>query len=175
MGRTNSILAWIHVSLLIAFVPLSSNSYRSATTISAVKLYEIKALSLSKDVAYESINLSILSVTEVCVGSLTTSLPPLRRLFENWLNRILPESMCTRPRTNAHSYALPDYASNLDTRQGKQGDHVSDDSSEKTILPDAGSFDAHTAQSKSGEIKKTTHVSLTVGDAKPASENDDWA
>ncbi|KAF1345610.1 hypothetical protein EJ07DRAFT_170007 [Lizonia empirigonia] len=63
-----------------------------ATIISAVKLYEIKALNESADVPYESVNLSILSVTEVFVGTLTASLPPLRLLFESLLNKILPES-----------------------------------------------------------------------------------
>ena len=96
-------------------------------------------------------------------------------MFENWLNRILPESMSARPRTNAHSYALPDYASNLNTRRYKRGDHEFDDSSEKTILPDAGGSNTTFTPGKSGEIMRTTHVSLTVDNAKPPSRSDEWA
>ncbi|KZM28161.1 uncharacterized protein EKO05_0005837 [Ascochyta rabiei] len=146
------------------------------TVISGVKLYEIKALSESKDVAYESVNLSILSVSEVLVGSLTASLPPLRRLFENFLNRILSESvMGTNRRTMGNSYVLPDYDSKTNTRRVKQEEHESDDSSEKTILPDAAGSNAHIVEGKAGEIMRTTHVSLTVDDTKPHSRNEDWA
>jgi hypothetical protein len=130
----------------------------------------------SKDVPYESINLSILSVTEVMVGTLTASLPPLRRAFENTLNRILPESVIRSSRkTMANSYVLPDYGDNLNTRRSKRDDHESDDSSEKTILQDAENPGMHVMPGKSGEIVRTTHVSLTIDNTKSHSRNEDWA
>ena len=134
----------------------------------------------SKDVPYESVQLSILSVTEVLVGTLTASLPPLRRLFENLLNKVFPESvMGTRGRTHMNSFVLPEYATNVNTRRmTRREDHDCDDnSSEKTILPDATGSSTHVAQGKSGEIVRTTHVSLTVDDTKPDpnSRLEDWA
>lgn len=157
----------------------SSDIPHRTTTISIFKLYEIKALNESHDVSYESINLSILSVTEVLVGSLTASLPPLRRLFESISNRILPDSVLgTRGRSNMNSYVLPDYnGSALNTRRSKRGDHESDDSSERTILPDAGGSHIQIVQGKSGEIMRTTRVSLTVDNTEPKSKSrsEDWA
>ena len=155
-----------------------SDASHRATIISAVKLYEIKALNESKDVAYESVNLSIFSVAEVLVGALTSSLPPLRRLFENTLNRILPDSiMGSRGRSHMNSYVLPEYNSHLDTGRPKRQDHESDDGSEKTILPYAAGSNTHVMQGKSGEIVRTTHVSLTVDNKKPhtTSRSEDWA
>lgn len=150
--------------------------YYRTTTISAVKLYEIKALDESEDFTYESINLSVLSVAEVFVGALTTSLPPLRRAFENVLNRILPESVLgTDRRPNANSYRLPEYRSNHDTRRSKREDHDWDDNSEKTILSDAGGPNGHVVQGKSSDIVRTTHLSLTVDKTKPPGRNEDWA
>ena len=71
----------------------------------------------SKDIPYESVNLSIFSVSEVLVGTLTARLPPLRRLFENLLNKLLPESLASsKGRTHMNSYVLPDYSSHRETR-----------------------------------------------------------
>lgn len=92
MGGTGSVFVWINVSGHPFSQEIRLNADYSATIISAVKLYEIKALNNSKDVPYESVNLLILLVTEVFVGTLTASLPPLRLLFENLPNKILPES-----------------------------------------------------------------------------------
>ncbi|KAF9700594.1 hypothetical protein EKO04_001435 [Ascochyta lentis] len=145
------------------------------TVISAVKLYEIKALNESRDMSYQGVNLAILSVTEVLVGSLTASLPPLRRLFENFLSRILPESVKgSSRRTMGNSYVLPEFG-NMNTKRTKREDHESDDSSEKTILPGALGSSTNIEQGKSGEIMRTTHVSLTVDDTKPHPRNEEWA
>lgn len=131
----------------------------------------------SRDVSYESVNLSILSVTEVLVGSLTASLPPLRRLFENMLNRLMPNSvMATRGRSNINSYVLPEYNGiALNTRESRH--HESDNSSERTILADGEATHTQVVQGKSGEIIRMTHVSLTVDERepKPKSRNEDWA
>lgn len=157
-------------------VCLASNIQARTTVISAVKLYEIKALNASKDVPYESITLSVLSVAEVLVGALTSSLPPLRHLFETTLNKVLPESVLgARGRTNGNSYALPSYSSNLNTRRSRRGDHESDNGSEKTILQEAAGSNTQVIQGKTGEIMRTTHVSLTVDNTEPRSRNEDWA
>ncbi|KAF2448078.1 hypothetical protein P171DRAFT_452095 [Karstenula rhodostoma CBS 690.94] len=62
------------------------------TSISALKLYEMKSLYASSDPTYASVNLSIFAVSEVFVGAFTASLPPLRKTFETLLRRVLPES-----------------------------------------------------------------------------------
>lgn len=155
-----------------------SDECHSTTIISAVKLYEIKALNASKDAPYESVNLSILSVTEVLVGTLTASLPPLRRLFENLLNRFFPESvLSTRGRSHMNSFVLPDYNSHKDSRRLRGGDPDCDDNSEKTILPDGGCSNTTVAQGKNGEIVRTTHVSLTVDHTKQHTNfrTEEWA
>lgn len=75
-----------------------------------------------------------------------------------------------------NSYVLPDYnGSALNTR--KSSHHESDDSSERTILADGGAAHTQVVQGKSGEIMRTTHVSLTVDETepKPKSRNEDWA
>ncbi|KAK7181587.1 hypothetical protein DPSP01_011409 [Paraphaeosphaeria sporulosa] len=63
------------------------------TSISALKLYEMKSLNASTDPTYTSVNLSIFAVSEVFVGAFTASLPPLRKTFETLLRRVLPESV----------------------------------------------------------------------------------
>ncbi|KAF1343466.1 hypothetical protein EJ07DRAFT_170203 [Lizonia empirigonia] len=108
-----------------------------ATIISAVKLYEIKALNESADVPYESVNLSILSVTEVF----------------SLLNKILPESAASiRGNSHMNKYVLSNYGSNPRTKPG-----FDDGSSEQAIiLPDPQ------GSAKKGHILRTTHVRMTV-------------
>lgn len=147
--------------------------------MSAFKLYEIKALAESRDIAYESVNLSILSVTEVLVGTLTASLPPLRRLFENMLSKVLPDSIIGTKNSSKviPSYVLPDYTNHSKIRRTRRDEHDCDDNSEKTILADVAHSEGHIVQGKSGEIVRTTHVTLTVDNVKPHSNHrsEDWA
>lgn len=103
------------------------------------------------DVGYRSVNLSILSVTEVFVGTLTTSLPPLRRLFENLLSKL------TQREPPAHS----DAPSRGITKRKKEVD-CDDSDSERAILEDP----PISVPSKS--IKKTTNILMTVVSAPPA-------
>ncbi|KAJ4989716.1 hypothetical protein SVAN01_04746 [Stagonosporopsis vannaccii] len=148
------------------------------TIISAFKLYEIKALAESHDIGYESVNLSILSVSEVLVGTLTASLPPLRRLFENTLSKFMPDSvMGTKDRSQAMpSYVLPEY-SLKNPIQAKRDNHDCDDNSEKTILADVAGSSTYVEQGRSREILRTTHVSLSVNNIQPTSipRTEDWA
>jgi hypothetical protein len=156
----------------------SVDTSHSAALISALKLYEIKALNESRDIPYESVNLSIFSVSEVLVGTLTASFPPLRKLFENLLNKVLPESLVSsKRRTHMNSYVLPDYSSHRETRRPRRGDPDCDDHSEKTILPDASASSTHIVTGKSGEIVRTTQVTLTVDDQEPESKprREEWA
>jgi hypothetical protein len=91
----------------------------------------------------------------------------------------MPNSvMATKGRSNMNSYVLPDYnGSALNTRKSRRADDDSDDSSQRTILADGRASHTHIVQGKSGEIVRTTHVSMTVDETEPnpKSRNEDWA
>ena len=127
------------------------NKAHSTTVISAVKLYEIKALNETTDVSYKSINLSILSVTEVFVGTLTASLPSLRLFFEKLLDIVLAKfGVRTQDGSHTDSYVLPDISSTQDPEGANKGQlpRFSDDNSEKLMLP--------------GTITRTHHIIVSV-------------
>ncbi|KAF3031366.1 hypothetical protein E8E12_001204 [Didymella heteroderae] len=107
------------------------------TVISTVKLYEIKALNETTDASYESINLSVLSVTEVFVGTLTASLPPLRLFFEKLLDIVLARfGLRTPAGPHTDSYVLPNILSTqvTDRANKKQLPRDSDDDSQKNMI-----------------------------------------
>ncbi|KAF1831958.1 alpha/beta-hydrolase [Decorospora gaudefroyi] len=125
------------------------------TTISALKLYEMKALYDSPDPTYTSVNLSIFAIAEVFVGAFTASLPPLRKTFETQLHKVLPASLTGGSTKNSRqSYALQDRGSHPSATRPK---HELDDNSECGILPE----DASTTEGKGSDqaIMKTTDMS----------------
>lgn len=123
VGLTSGVLTWINVSAHSYRPGTRLNAAYSTTIISAIKLYEIKALNESVDVAYQSVNLSVLSVTEVFVGTLTASLPPLRLLFENLLNRARPNTTTsTHDQSKKDSYVLSNWQ-----KPRKSADNSSED------------------------------------------------
>lgn len=157
MGCTRGLYVWVRVSVHQRFKWDQVDTGHSAALISALKLHEVRALNESKDIPYESVNLSIFSVSEVLVETLTASLPPLRRLFENLLNKLLPESLASSEgRTHMNSYVLPEYSSHRETRRPRRGDPDCDDDSEKTILQDTSGSTTQIVPGKSGEIVRTT-------------------
>ncbi|ORY14294.1 hypothetical protein BCR34DRAFT_237998 [Clohesyomyces aquaticus] len=108
------------------------------TTISALKLYEIRALNDSDDPTFTSVRLSIYSMTEVAAGIFTACLPPLRKTFENLLKRVLPESLTgtSRSRKKGSQYELHGYGSGISRPDPKPKHDLDRDSdSEKAILP----------------------------------------
>ncbi|KAJ8115513.1 hypothetical protein OPT61_g2844 [Boeremia exigua] len=148
------------------------------TIIAAVKLYEIRALAQSDDASYESIHLSVLSISEVLVSTLTASLPPLRHLFERMLSRILPENVIgTKPRSRMPSYVLPEFSTHSNIRPKSRGGLDCDDNSEKTILAGNAASNTDLVQGRSGEIMRTTHVKLTIDDnnSPPEPRREEWA
>ncbi|KAF2473382.1 uncharacterized protein BDR25DRAFT_282887 [Lindgomyces ingoldianus] len=137
------------------------------TTISALKFYEMRALHDSKDPTYTSVNLSIYSMTEVAAGIFTACLPPLRKTFENFLRRVLPESIMGSSTTKkkGSQYEMPAYGSNLSRSENSKPKHDLDrdsdserailpDGSERTILPEKSG--AHGGET----IVRTTHISV---------------
>lgn len=160
MGCARSLPPSALVSARLSFADFQPNQFLRTTTISALKLYEIRALHNSSDSTYESTDLTIFSVTEVASGIFTSCLPPLRKTFENLLRRVLPESIMGTSRKQGSSYALPAYGSQL-SRVSNKPRHEVDDGSEKAILPD------EIEMNTKGGIRRTTSVSvLTAGEAK---------
>ncbi|KAH7093308.1 Alpha/Beta hydrolase protein [Paraphoma chrysanthemicola] len=125
------------------------------TTISALKLYEMKALNDSPDPTYTSVNLSIYAIAEVFVGVFTACLPPLRKTFDDILRRILPAGMVSS-RGTSDSYALHKL-SNRSTNITKESKvkHESDGDSDYAILEETQPGN----QGSVDEILKTTEVS----------------
>ncbi|EUC34371.1 hypothetical protein COCCADRAFT_35937 [Bipolaris zeicola 26-R-13] len=135
------------------------------TTISALKLHEMKALANTKDPSFESVNLSIFASAEVFVGAFTASLPPLRKTFENFLRKILPTSITGSSgkgsKVSRQSYMLDDMEARS-TAKSWPGKPETDGDSELGILPDEGI--ARPTNSSDQAITKTTHVTVTEDD-----------
>jgi hypothetical protein len=139
------------------------------TTISALKLHEMKSLNESEDPTYTSLNLSVFAIAEVFVGAFTASLPPLRKTFENLLREVLPTNVTGGSAKNSrHSYALQGAGSQ--TRPKPE----TDTDSECGILPDN---DEASSERKGSDhaITKTTQVTVTEDAKSIASRhNRDW-
>jgi hypothetical protein len=135
----------------------------STTTISALKLYEMKSLNSSPDPTYTSVNLSIYAIAEVFVGVFTACLPPLRKSFDQVLRKILPASLLSSHTSKSrNSYAikpLSDPASHVANKSRQESD----------IDSDCGISEGASLQTKQSqeEIVKTTQVSVRV-DAREA-------
>ncbi|KAF2627376.1 hypothetical protein BU25DRAFT_469124, partial [Macroventuria anomochaeta] len=70
-----------------------------ATVCSIFKTIELRALRKTKDPTWDGVNLTIWSATELSVGILIASLPPLRKVFDKMFRRILPLTFMTRSKT----------------------------------------------------------------------------
>jgi hypothetical protein len=157
----------------------------STTTISALKLYEMKSLYSSPDPTYTSLNLSIFAVSEVFVGAFTASLPPLRKTFETLLRRVLPESIigsASRSRKSAgkgtgNSYVMKEvgnsYVLNGNVSDNKsRPKHDLDNDSEHSILEAQRSLEG---KDNVGNITCTTEISVSGDDrGSVRSRGHDW-
>lgn len=157
----------------------------STTTISALKLYEMKALYSSPDPTYTSLNLSIFAVSEVFVGAFTASLPPLRKTFETLLRRVLPESIigsASRSRKSVgkgtgNSYVMKEvgnsYVLNGNVSDNKsRPKHDLDNDSEHSILEAQRSLEG---KDNVGNITCTTEISVSGDDrGSVRSRGHDW-
>jgi len=162
-----------HVSCAVTGDLVTSLTRLSTTTISALKLYEMKSLNESPDPTYSSVNLSIFAIAEVFVGAFTASLPPLRKTFENGLRKVLPTSLTGGSgKGSRQSYALQVSGPQVSGRSSKPK-HETDDDSELGILPDEAS---HERKGSDHAIMKTTHVSVTADSKSIASrDHTEWA
>jgi hypothetical protein len=90
----------------------------------------------TKDPTWDGVNLTIWSATELSVGILIASLPPLRTQFDKFLRRILPTSF-GKSQTPGNSMPLYNF-SNRFSKAVHTNKGVDDGSSERHILPEDG-------------------------------------
>jgi hypothetical protein len=92
------------------------------TAISAMKLWDFQRLQGLKEVYYESVTLSIWSMTEVSMGIVVANLPPLRKSFDRLLKHVLPKFSTNRSTSSRFpSVHLPTYHSNHDPGATAEG------------------------------------------------------
>jgi hypothetical protein len=135
-------------------------------------LYEMKSLATSQDPTYSSVNLSIYAIAEVFIGVFTACLPPLRKTFDEFLRRVLPEGLMSSSATKARrSCALEAFSNPPSTVKKSVSDHTSDGDSDYAILEEQRSR----VDASHDDIVKTTQVSVTVDDkASERQRTDDW-
>ncbi|KAH6633621.1 hypothetical protein C7974DRAFT_175493 [Boeremia exigua] len=154
------------------------------TTISALKLYEMKSLYSSPDPTWSGVNLSIFAIAEVFVGAFTASLPPLRKTFETQLRRVLPESILgssSRSRKSTgkgtgNSYVMKEIGNSYVMNGNMMGNqqrpkHDLDNDSEHSILQTQPSLEGKEA---STQITCTTEISVAGDDRSIQSRGHDW-
>ena len=110
----------------------------------------------TRDPTWDGTNLSIWSATELSIGVLIASLPPLRKQFDTFFRRILSLTG-TKSKTRASGNNIPlynvskPYTIGSGPKGGRsrfKGDYNDDGDSEKHILDDS-------AQPGKGEIART--------------------
>ena len=118
-----------------------------------MKTVELSALMKTHDPTWDGTSLSIWSATELSVGILTASLPPLRKQFEGLAQMILPSSFL-KGRSMPTGQVIPLYVSKstgIINRPKKHQSQIAmggdDSESQRHILRD---------QSSKGDITKTT-------------------
>ncbi|PSN70743.1 hypothetical protein BS50DRAFT_630818 [Corynespora cassiicola Philippines] len=106
-----------------------------ATVCSIFKTIEMSALKKTRDPTWDGVNLTIWSSTELSVGILIASLPPLRKQFDKMFSHIVPSTFLSKSKTPG-SGGIPMYnISRSNTKpMGRSGIH-DDADSEQDILP----------------------------------------
>lgn len=116
----------------------------SATICSIFKTVELRVLQKTRDPTWDGVNLTIWSATELSVGILVASLPPLRKQFEKLLRRVLPSTWQTsKERTPGSRSGIPMYNVSKVSKQntkimGRSDIGIDDGDSERSILSDGG-------------------------------------
>ncbi|CAN9202843.1 unnamed protein product [Alternaria alternata] len=140
-----------------------------ATICSIFKTIELKSITKTQDPTWDGVSLTIWSSSELSIGILIASLPPLRKAFDHIFKKILPSTITGSGKT-------PQYGYGRSTGQGANSIHMKnfqgskayhsrlpgesildgDDESDRAILPD----DEH----KGPGIMKSTNVQVTVSE-----------
>ncbi|PSK37371.1 hypothetical protein B9Z65_2113 [Elsinoe australis] len=128
------------------------------TGCSIAKLTQLHILATSTDPLWESVNLSLWSVSEVGVGIFAACLPPLRSFFNKLLRRLFPTTL-TGSRTKSHNYARSfEMKKQISVNQSSRSP-PEDYSSERSILQDLSGGPGVHLQDKDC-IVKTVNVNV---------------
>ncbi|KAF2002174.1 hypothetical protein P154DRAFT_618904 [Amniculicola lignicola CBS 123094] len=107
-----------------------------ATICSIFKTIELSALRKTRDPTWDGVNLTIWSATELSIGILIASLPPLRKQFDKMFRVILPSSFTTKNKTPGNSIPLYNVSKHHFSKpMGRSELDRDDGSSEHQILP----------------------------------------
>ncbi|OAL04520.1 hypothetical protein IQ06DRAFT_214410 [Phaeosphaeriaceae sp. SRC1lsM3a] len=128
------------------------------TTISALKLWDFQRIQNLKEAYYESVTLSIWSMSEVTIGIIVANLPPLRKTFDRMFKHVLPSTGSNNV-LSLNKYGGNKFESyNLPTYRSQTARHKNDNESDKAILEELE------AENGQNGIMKTTKIS--IGSAK---------
>jgi hypothetical protein len=135
----------------------------SATICSIFKTVELKAITKTQDPTWDGINLSIWSSCEASIGILIASLPPLRKAFDHFFQRILPSALqSSGGRTPHYGYGKSSHGDiHMSNFQNSKAYHSripgesildNDSDSDRAILKD---------EERATGIMKTTQVTVS--------------
>jgi hypothetical protein len=101
-----------------------------------MKTRELGALSKTKDPTWDAVNLTIWSATELSVGILIASLPPLRKVFDNFFRTLLPTTLTrSKPLTGIPMYNVSKHYTIGSRPMGRSVGE--DDDSDRDILAES--------------------------------------
>ncbi|KAF2494991.1 hypothetical protein BU16DRAFT_511637 [Lophium mytilinum] len=127
------------------------------TACSIAKLFKLNSLQSATDTTYQSVDLTIWSSAEVGMGLIVSCLPPLRKTFDNFLHRIVPNLSSGTRVTRANNFNLKSYEITKPTSV-VHNFGTKDNDSEWAILPDEAG-DIAGGKGKKG-ILRTTNVEI---------------
>ncbi|KAH7112095.1 hypothetical protein B0J11DRAFT_186942 [Dendryphion nanum] len=133
-----------------------------ATVCSIFKTIELSALRKTTDPTWDGVNLTIWSATELSVGILIASLPPLRKQFDRMFRLILPSTFQTKSKSKTPGNSIPLYT--VSKPMGRSGVH-DDGSSEQHILPE-DSHEGKIVKTVVHEITNTERTDTSQGPAR---------
>ncbi|KAI8932309.1 hypothetical protein NX059_010504 [Plenodomus lindquistii] len=145
-----------------------------ATICSIFKTVELRTIVKTTDPTWDGVNLSIWSQSELSIGILIASLPPLRKAFDSFFKRILPSTVTNSQRTPAYGYGGSTGGDiRMKTFEGSKAYHSripgesildDDDESDRAILEEQ-------EEHKGPGIMKSTKVTImeTTGESSSAS------
>jgi hypothetical protein len=143
-------------------------TFNSATICSIFKTIELKSITKTQDPTWDGVSLTIWSSSELSIGILIASLPPLRKAFDHLFKKILPSTLTGSGKTPQYGYGRSTNAAgnsiHMNNFQGSKAYHSrlpgesildGDDESDRAILDD---------DHKNAGIVKSTNVQVTVSE-----------